>query len=75
MVLNDHKFVEKQTLNVWVNGQYVETENNFIDDGSEMNFEFEGLKGSIVATSADRKQGVIHELFVDEKIIPEDQNY
>ncbi|EFA06444.1 fas apoptotic inhibitory molecule 1 [Tribolium castaneum] len=63
---------EKQTLNVWVNGQYVETESVFIDGGSEMTFEFEDLKAAIRATSTDRKQGVIHQLYVNGKLIEED---
>ncbi|XP_068894445.1 fas apoptotic inhibitory molecule 1 [Tenebrio molitor] len=66
---------EKQTLNVWVNGQYVETENTFIDSGSEMSFEFENLKAAIKATSVDRKQGVIHQLFVDGQLIEENGVY
>ncbi|XP_044264741.1 fas apoptotic inhibitory molecule 1 [Tribolium madens] len=66
---------EKQTLNVWVNGQYVETENVFIEGGSEMTFEFEDLKGTIRATSTNRKQGVIHQLFVNGKLIEEDTIY
>jgi hypothetical protein len=68
-------FLEKQTLNVWVNGQYVETENTFIDSGSEMSFEFENLKAAIKATSVDRKQGVIHQLFVDGQLIEENGVY
>jgi hypothetical protein len=67
--------LEKQTLNVWVNGQYVETENTFIDSGSEMSFEFENLKAAIKATSVDRKQGVIHQLFVDGQLIEENGVY
>jgi hypothetical protein len=67
--------LEKQTLNVWVNGQYVETENTFIDSGSEMSFEFENLKAAIKATSVDRKHGVIHQLFVDGQLIEENGVY
>jgi hypothetical protein len=67
--------LEKQTLNVWVNGQYVETENTFIDSGSEMSFDFENLKAAIKATSVDRKQGVIHQLFVDGQLIEENGVY
>lgn len=40
-----------------------------------MTFEFENLKASIRATSTDRKQGVVHQLFVDGKLIEEDVIY
>lgn len=57
-----------------MNGQYIETEDSvFVSDGTEMRFEFEDFKGIIKASSADRRQGgVIHQLFVDGKLIEED---
>ncbi|KAJ8963306.1 hypothetical protein NQ318_018775 [Aromia moschata] len=63
---------EKQLLDIHVNGQVVEAENGFVAGGTEMRFELGSSKAVIRASSTDKKQGVIHELFVDEKLIEED---
>lgn len=63
---------EKQALNIWVNGQNIEAENVFVDDGTEMRFDLDHSQAVIKASSADKKQGVIHQLYVNGKLIEED---
>nr|XP_023024592.1 fas apoptotic inhibitory molecule 1 [Leptinotarsa decemlineata] len=63
---------EKQALNVYVNGQMVDTENIFVADGAEMNFDLGTSKATIKAVSTDKKEGVIHQLYLDGKLIEED---
>lgn len=58
---------EKQTLNIYINGDLVQAEHVFSEDGAEMRFELGSKNAVIKATTADRKQGIIHELFVDGK--------
>lgn len=78
-VLSDNKryriIFEKHTLNLWVNGHYVDGENVFVNDGAEIRFELEeGTKTQTVikAVCADKKQGVVHQLFVNGKLVEED---
>lgn len=78
-VLYDNKrykiIFEKQTLNLWINGHYVEGENLFVHDGAEIRFELEeGTKTNTVikAVSADKKQGVVHQLYLNGRLIEED---
>lgn len=55
-----------------MNGNCVQAENVFSEDGTEMGFELGTQNAVIKATSTDKKQGVIHELFVGEKQIEAD---
>ncbi|XP_018567177.1 fas apoptotic inhibitory molecule 1 [Anoplophora glabripennis] len=63
---------EKQSLDIHVNGQVIEAENSFVDDGTEMKFELGSSKAIIKANCCDKKQGVIHQLFVNSALIEED---
>lgn len=65
-------FSEKQTLNIYVNGNLVQAENIFGEDGAEMKFELGSKNAVIKATTADKKHGIIHELFVDGKEVAAD---
>ncbi|CAH1979639.1 unnamed protein product [Acanthoscelides obtectus] len=64
--------LEKQALNVYVNGQICEAEHSFVKDGSEITFPLEETYATIKATSADENQGVIHQLYLDGKLVEED---
>lgn len=60
-------------MDVWVNGEKVETENNFVADGTEINFPLADNTGATLkANAADKKKGVIHHLYVDGKLFEED---
>lgn len=51
----------------------VEAENEFVDDGTEMKFKLaENIDALIKASSSDKKLGVIHELYVNGRLVEED---
>lgn len=64
--------LEKDTLDVWVNGQRVETTGEFADEGTETHFEIGGCHSAFIraTTTGKRRDGIVHELFVDEQEIP-----
>ncbi|KAK7482060.1 hypothetical protein BaRGS_00026644 [Batillaria attramentaria] len=64
--------LEKDTLDVWVNGKKVETTGEFVDDGTETHFEIDSTHaGYIKATSSGRrKEGIVHQLFINDAEIP-----
>ncbi|KAK6181483.1 hypothetical protein SNE40_009325 [Patella caerulea] len=64
--------LEKDTLDVWVNGDKKDTAGEFVDDGTETHFEIGAHSAYIKAVSSGkRKSGIIHKLFVDDNEIPE----
>ncbi|XP_057667420.1 fas apoptotic inhibitory molecule 1 [Diorhabda carinulata] len=63
---------EKQTLNIYVNGELVEAECNFTCNGTEMSFLMGTTLAVIRAETTQKKQGVVHQLFVDGKCVEED---
>ncbi|XP_003400025.1 fas apoptotic inhibitory molecule 1 isoform X1 [Bombus affinis] len=59
--------LDKQTQNVWVNGQQTETENEFTDDGAEILFTVGDLPASIRTYSSGQKNiGITYSLCIDE---------
>ncbi|XP_077967231.1 fas apoptotic inhibitory molecule 1-like [Styela clava] len=63
---------EKDTLDVWVNGEKMETAGEFTDDGTETHFEVDKHACFIQAvTSGKRREGIVHSLYVDNRIIPD----
>lgn len=64
--------LEKNTLDVYVNGDKVETFGEFTEEGTETHFEI-GAHSAIIKgyTTGKRREGVQHKLFVDEVEIPE----
>ncbi len=68
----DYRVVlEKDTLDLWVNGQRVETEAEFTDEGTETSFDISGHPAILKAISSGfHRAGINHVLFVDGKEIP-----
>lgn len=64
--------LERQTLDVWVNGNKVETEHSFVEEGTEIKFEVGEDAALIKAAAADKKHGIIHQLYINDKLIEED---
>ena len=63
--------LEKDTLDIWVNGQRIEAEAEFTDDGTETNFLIADRHAVLKAFSTGyRRSGINHVLFVDGKEIP-----
>ncbi|XP_063610077.1 fas apoptotic inhibitory molecule 1-like, partial [Penaeus indicus] len=64
--------LEKDTLDVWVNGKKLDTAGEFVDDGTETHFDLGGHPAYIKAVSSgNRREGIIHSLIVDNTEIPE----
>lgn len=63
--------LEKDTLDIWVNGQRIDSEAQFTDEGTETNFDISGHSAVLKAVSTGfRRAGINHALFVDGKEIP-----
>lgn len=65
-------FTERHTLDIWVNGERVDAESLFVDQGTEMRFSLAGEEAVIRAVSSDPKQGVLHQLYVAGRLVEED---
>ena len=64
--------LEKDTLDVWVNGVKVETAGEFTEDGTETHFAIGDQPAYILAVSSgNKREGLIHSLVVHETVVPE----
>ncbi|XP_073318789.1 fas apoptotic inhibitory molecule b [Pagrus major] len=63
----DYRVVlEKDTMDVWCNGQKMDTMGEFVDDGTETNFTVGEHECCIKATSSGKKKsGIVHFLLLD----------
>ncbi|KAM6892855.1 fas apoptotic inhibitory molecule 1-like [Lycodopsis pacificus] len=58
--------LEKDTMDVWCNGQKMDTTGQFVDDGTETRFVFGEHECCIKATSSGKKKGrIVHHLLLD----------
>ncbi|XP_006793755.1 fas apoptotic inhibitory molecule 1-like [Neolamprologus brichardi] len=58
--------LEKDTMDVWCNGQKIETAGEFVDDGTETHFTLGDHNCCVKAVSSGkRRDGIIHTLLVD----------
>ncbi|CAB1327610.1 unnamed protein product [Coregonus sp. 'balchen'] len=63
--------LEKDTMDVWFNGQKMETEGEFVDDGTETHFTVADHECCIKALSSGKKRaGIVHYLMVDGEAVP-----
>ncbi|CAG0890337.1 unnamed protein product [Darwinula stevensoni] len=72
----DYRVVlEKDTLDIWVNGEKLEVTSEFVDGGTEMHFSFGpgGIHQGCIASksSGKRREGLIYDLLFNGSIIPE----
>lgn len=67
--------LDKDNLEIWVNGKKPEVDSLFIDEGTEMVFSLtneDNKECSIkVVSSGKKREGIIYNLFVNNKQIPE----
>ncbi|KAL6031445.1 hypothetical protein STEG23_000940 [Scotinomys teguina] len=64
--------LEKNTMDVWCNGQIIESVGEFVDDGTETHFSVGNHDCYIKAVSSGkRREGILHTLIVDNREIPE----
>lgn len=69
----DYRVVlEKDTLDIWVNGQRIDAEAEFVEDGGTQTvFDIAGHSAVLKAVSTGfRRSGINHALFVDDNEIP-----
>ncbi|XP_070711866.1 fas apoptotic inhibitory molecule 1-like [Pempheris klunzingeri] len=68
----DYRVVlEKDTMDVWCNGQKMETMGEFVEDGTETLFTLGEHECCIKATSSGKKKsGIVHFLLLDGEKIP-----
>ncbi|XP_076679231.1 fas apoptotic inhibitory molecule 1 [Andrena cerasifolii] len=68
--VGDEKYrivLDKQTQSVWVNGEEIETENDFTDDGAEILFTVGELLAAIRSYSSGQKEiGIAYSLYIDD---------
>lgn len=64
---------EKESLNIWVNGERVDATNEFADEGTEMHFYIKNEHPAVIKTtsSGNKKEGIIYILIVNGQVIPE----
>lgn len=66
--------LEKDTLDIWVNGDKVEMAGEFVDDGTETHFTIGSEPAMVRAVSSGNKrsgQGIVHSLVVHDTEVPE----
>ena len=64
--------LEKDTLDIWVNGTKVEMAGEFTDDGTETHFAIGSQPAFVRAVSSGkRREGIIHTLYVHDTEVPE----
>ncbi|CAJ1087448.1 fas apoptotic inhibitory molecule 1-like [Xyrichtys novacula] len=63
--------LEKDTMDVWCNGQKMDTKGEFVDDGTETHFMLGEHECCIKAASSGRKRsGIVHFLLLDGEKVP-----
>lgn len=63
---------EKDTLNIWLNGKIREETGEFVDDGADTEFIEENIKFVLKSRSSGNKRtGIVHSLFVNDKLVPD----
>ncbi|XP_029376752.1 fas apoptotic inhibitory molecule 1-like [Echeneis naucrates] len=69
---DDHRIVlEKDTMDIWCNGQKMDTTGEFVDDGTETHFMLGEHECCIKATSSgQKKSGIVHYLLLDGQRVP-----
>lgn len=64
--------LEKDSMDVWVNGKVTETTGEFVEDGTETHFEIANRPAYIKAiSSGNKREGLIHSLIINDTEIPE----
>uniref|UniRef100_UPI00358F676C fas apoptotic inhibitory molecule 1-like n=1 Tax=Myxine glutinosa TaxID=7769 RepID=UPI00358F676C len=64
--------LEKDTMEIWCNGQKMETTGEFVDDGTETTFMVGDHRCSLkTVSSGRRREGILYSLLVDGKSIPD----
>jgi len=73
--IGDNKYrvaLEKNTMDLYLNGKLVEAEPQFIENGTETQFDIDEKSHLrlITVSSGNRRSGLVHCLFINDKEIP-----
>ena len=64
--------LEKDTLDIYVNGKRADTAGEFTDEGTETHFIIASTPAFVRAESTgNRRKGIVHKLFVHDSEVPE----
>ncbi|OQR72309.1 fas apoptotic inhibitory molecule 1-like, partial [Tropilaelaps mercedesae] len=64
--------LERDTMDVYVNGEKVESVAEFVSEGTETHFQVGHRTGVITGVSSgSRHEGIIHNLLIDDHLVPE----
>lgn len=65
-------FPEKDTLNIWLNGEIREETGEFVDDGADTEFEEDNVRFLLQSRSSGNKRtGIVYTLFANDELIAE----
>lgn len=65
----------KNTLEIWVNGQMVDVDREFVEGGSEMTFQVDNLDAKVVSsTETDGKKEISYNLYVNGLVVLDEVN-
>ena len=63
---------EKDSLNIWFNGELREETGEFVDDGTNTEWEEDGVHFVLLSrSSGNKKTGIVYELLVNGELIAE----
>ena len=66
--------LEKNTMDLWLNGEKIDAEPEFIENGTETQFQLNGVQVRLVTVSSGhRRSGLVHALFVNGREIAPDE--
>ncbi|XP_066257373.1 fas apoptotic inhibitory molecule 1 [Euwallacea similis] len=77
VVNNNKRFaivLAKQTLEVWVNGQAIDVERDFVEDGTEMKFMIDQVDAIIRSASKQGRKEIVYKLYVNNRLVLDDSN-
>ncbi|CAH0388377.1 unnamed protein product [Bemisia tabaci] len=62
--------LDKNTLDIWVNGKIVDVTRNFVDEGTEMHFPLGNIPAYVkTVSSGDKREGLIYTLIANNEIV------
>ncbi|CAG9766220.1 unnamed protein product [Ceutorhynchus assimilis] len=64
----------KHTLEIWVNGQTVDVDRDFVEGGSEMKFKLDDFEATIRSQTNSANKEIVYNLFVGNHLILDDNN-
>lgn len=71
-VITECLFPEKDTLNIWLNGQIRQETGEFVDDGADTEFIEDDIRFVLqTRSSGSKRSGIVHLLLANDELVPE----